>query len=126
MAPSNNIRVSFFSFVCLFLASAYATDDVASPSTIRLHRLVNDPMIDEVDRIKELLLSEDPTLNLNHRHPTSGQTALMASSLNGRVKIAELLLNSGADPEISEKDGKSPQQYSSVRIHFQPHHWPSP
>jgi len=45
-------------------------------------------------------------VNLNYQHPRTGQTALMSACLGGKALIAKLLLDSGADPAVPEKDGE--------------------
>ena len=81
-------------------------DDDVSADTIKLHRIANDPVSEDVELLRAILAKGDADLDVNYQHPRSGQTPLMASCLGGKAKIAKVLLEEGnADPMVPEKDG---------------------
>lgn len=59
----------------------------------------------DIEEIKELLDSGE---DINQREKESGQTPLMFSVLNGKIKAAEFLLSEGADSSIPELSGYTP------------------
>lgn len=70
-------------------------------------RLVLAARHEDVKAMKKLLEKHDDILNM--RHPETGQTVLMTSTLSGKTKSVEYLLTTaGADPSIAEKDGYTP------------------
>ena len=88
-------------------------NDDASTDTIKLHRIANDPVLEDTKTLETLLWRRDTDGNrvrrdgvdLDYRHPRTLQTPLMASCLGGKAKILAALLEAGADPSIPEKDG---------------------
>ena len=46
--------------------------------------------------------------DINAKHEQSGQTALMAAVLRGKINIVSYLLKAGADPMIGENNGYHP------------------
>jgi ankyrin repeat protein len=63
---------------------------------------------DNPEAVKEALQEADANVNINGREKSSGQTPLMAATLRGMALTVELLLESGADPTIGEKQGYTP------------------
>ena len=91
-------------------------DDDVSGDTIKLHRIANDPVLEDVDLARRLLLTTDAAtgepkrrskrdIDVNYQHPRTGQSPLMAACLGGKAKLARFLLEEGgADPMVVEKD----------------------
>lgn len=75
-------------------------------ATIKLHRLANDPLLEDVDKALDILASGKA--DVDYQHPRTGQTALMSASLGGKAKLVGLLIEHGADPLVPEMDGYTP------------------
>lgn len=73
-------------------------------SSVKLHRIANDPLIE--DAAAAAIIVKEENLDINYQHPRTGQTALMSATLGGKATIVEVLLTAGADPLVPEKDGK--------------------
>ena len=67
-------------------------DDDVSGDTIKLHRIANDPVLEDVDLARRLLLTTDAAtgepkrrskrdIDVNYQHPRTGQSPLMAACL---------------------------------------------
>ena len=69
----------------------------------------------DADEVKLLL---DRSARVNARHPEDGGTALSAAALHGHLKIAQLLLEHGANPSRSNRDGNTPLHVAAFLCRF--------
>ena len=61
---------------------------------------------DDIEMVK-LLLKKCPDTDINYRNDYWGNTALTAAAQKGHTNIVKLLLKSGADADIEDKDGET-------------------
>jgi len=89
-------------------------DDMGRTS---LHYAVLAPTEDGAKQCLELLFQQDgdgamAELNLVNKQSRSGLTPLNCACSDGRVEIARILFENGADPNIVDGDGKSSIQHA--------------
>jgi len=73
------------------------------------------------DEIIKLLLARGASINHRsgkYKPPYSGVTALFIAALRNRVSTIELLVKSGADPNIENDDGLTPLMYAAAKGHI--------
>lgn len=88
----------------------YATDNdskpVLSEADTKLIKAATSPRgVDNVEAVKAALARG---ADINAKEVESGQTALMASCLRGKINIVKYLLEAGADTSIGEGTGYTP------------------
>ena len=106
-------RRAFYSLLLLSLAAwCHAASDSAAMA--ELYRAIHAGNVDSV----RSLLAGDRTL-LNARSAGSGQTPLMAATLQGQTEVVKYLLTvDGIDWTIGEKDGYTPMHGAGFQVFF--------
>lgn len=93
-------------YVHVILVSADTKVKDSSANEALLAACMSPRGVDEPANVRALL---EQNADINTRDPTSGQTCLMAASLNGKINIVKYLFKMGADPNIGEQMSYTPQ-----------------
>lgn len=93
-------------YVHVILVSADTKAKDSSANEALLAACMSPRGVDEPANVRALL---EQNADINTRDPTSGQTCLMAASLNGKINIVKYLFKMGADPNIGEQMSYTPQ-----------------
>ena len=81
-----------------------------APRALDKIRLISAATVGNVEFLESLI----PRCNINTRDH-NGSTALIAAVDSGHHPAAELLLNNGADPNLTDSDGDAPIHYAAAR-----------
>ena len=95
--------ISIVAWYCSVLVAAEDLFKNVHPDTLKLHRTAGDPLMEDIDKLEDIL--DAGKADINYKHPQSGQTPLMAACLKGNAKTAKFLLDKKADVTVPEKDG---------------------
>lgn len=107
---SSHLRKSLLLPLGLLVALVH-TSCRADPNTDPNLDLLKASSSGDVAAVKKLIAKK---ADVNYQHGTDKITALMISAMRGRKDVFELLLNSDAHPNVTDKDGATARNYLAL------------